>query len=540
MNRQNLDLDSLYQQIRLKIYNDNTRPSTYGYNIDNNTQYRSVLLPKLVEMVIKKNPNKPIEEINDLVLDSCSIHIQNLVEKKNTSKGQCSDPKIFDPNNLNTFYESNLGNENSNFGTTLLDTNDFSQHNLNSLNFEPSFTNNLEIKNIGVYSNDRPEVSSNEEEDEEDCEFFKKLTTASPETTGSSNQTTVSATGQNIDTTQSVGPLLSDKIELNNLKNDVTSLQNSIQNSRNNVSDQSGANLNPTFKPDEVIIPETHSEKGNFNLRDTINLHSSVSALEKKSLMVVLDVVPSAAGVYSAGEEISKVTCELRNRLKVIQYSTVSLEFISFHGIVGNNGTDSIDLYHTFMLEIPELSEIKTVSNNGNLVNNFVIPNDTFGISNEEEEFRFTISYTSSDDFFNKTAHGLSNGDRVTITSKGNLGDTFVNNVDYFVVNSATDKFQLSASIGGDVIDGGATDANNVGVKYFGIGGINGGKGKLTSTIMKLKSSYMCNIYPSDFDRFTVSLKGIKHSELLGSGASHLKAYSASSRLQIGLMIKPN
>ena len=45
MNRQNLDLDSLYQQIRLKIYNDNTRPSTYGYNIDNNTQYRSVLLP---------------------------------------------------------------------------------------------------------------------------------------------------------------------------------------------------------------------------------------------------------------------------------------------------------------------------------------------------------------------------------------------------------------------------------------------------------------------------------------------------------------
>ena len=50
----------------------------------------------------------------------------------------------------------------------------------------------------------------------------------------------------------------------------------------------------------------------------------------------------------------------------------------------------------------------------------------------------------------------------------------------------------------------------------------------------------MCNIYPSDFDRFTVSLKGIKHSELLGSGASHLKAYSASSRLQIGLMIKPN
>ena len=60
MNRQ-LDLDSLYEQIRNKVYNDDTK-SSYNYNLDNNSQYRNVLLPKLVELVIKKNQDKNINK----------------------------------------------------------------------------------------------------------------------------------------------------------------------------------------------------------------------------------------------------------------------------------------------------------------------------------------------------------------------------------------------------------------------------------------------------------------------------------------------
>lgn len=51
------------------------------------------------------------------------------------------------------------------------------------------------------------------------------------------------------------------------------------------------------------------------------------------------------------------------------------------------------------------------------------------------------------------TAHGLQNGDRVQLQTTGALPTGLVVNTDYFVVNRATDTFQLSATSGGSAIN---------------------------------------------------------------------------------------
>ena len=52
-----------------------------------------------------------------------------------------------------------------------------------------------------------------------------------------------------------------------------------------------------------------------------------------------------------------------------------------------------------------------------------------------------------------KTAHGLNNGDVVTFTTTGTLPGTLSINLPYYVVNKATDTFQLSLTSGGAAID---------------------------------------------------------------------------------------
>lgn len=53
----------------------------------------------------------------------------------------------------------------------------------------------------------------------------------------------------------------------------------------------------------------------------------------------------------------------------------------------------------------------------------------------------------------NKTAHGLNNGDVVTFTTTGVLPGTLSINQPYYVVNKATDTFEVSLTSGGTAID---------------------------------------------------------------------------------------
>jgi hypothetical protein len=52
-----------------------------------------------------------------------------------------------------------------------------------------------------------------------------------------------------------------------------------------------------------------------------------------------------------------------------------------------------------------------------------------------------------------KASHGLSNGDVVTFTTTGALPGTLSNNQPYYVVNKATDTFELSLTSTGTSID---------------------------------------------------------------------------------------
>lgn len=58
-----------------------------------------------------------------------------------------------------------------------------------------------------------------------------------------------------------------------------------------------------------------------------------------------------------------------------------------------------------------------------------------------------------------KTAHGLNNNDVITLSTTGTLPGTLSQNQVYYVVNKATDTFQLSLTLGGTAINtsGGAT-----------------------------------------------------------------------------------
>jgi hypothetical protein len=64
------------------------------------------------------------------------------------------------------------------------------------------------------------------------------------------------------------------------------------------------------------------------------------------------------------------------------------------------------------------------------------------------------VTSTGSPDTFTKTAHGLSNGDIITVASAtGGTGLTATGEFPYFVVNTAANTFQLALTPGGSAID---------------------------------------------------------------------------------------
>jgi len=62
------------------------------------------------------------------------------------------------------------------------------------------------------------------------------------------------------------------------------------------------------------------------------------------------------------------------------------------------------------------------------------------------------VTSTGSPDTFTKTSHGLANGDRVVLS--GLTGGTGAQvGQPYFVINTATNTFQLSSTVGGSAVD---------------------------------------------------------------------------------------
>ena len=69
-----------------------------------------------------------------------------------------------------------------------------------------------------------------------------------------------------------------------------------------------------------------------------------------------------------------------------------------------------------------------------------------------------TVTFNSSTDKVLRSAHGLSNGDKVSFMTSGTLPNNVVENTIYYVVGATTNDFQISATEGGSAIDIGSGD----------------------------------------------------------------------------------
>lgn len=78
----------------------------------------------------------------------------------------------------------------------------------------------------------------------------------------------------------------------------------------------------------------------------------------------------------------------------------------------------------------------------------------------------FTVT-VASPGVFTKTAHGMSNGLRVRLSTTGALPTDLAANTDYYVVNAATDTWQLSATQGGAAINTTGTQSGTHTVQAF-------------------------------------------------------------------------
>lgn len=64
-----------------------------------------------------------------------------------------------------------------------------------------------------------------------------------------------------------------------------------------------------------------------------------------------------------------------------------------------------------------------------------------------------TFTADAGTDFATSAAHGLTNGQRVTVSSSGTLPAGLSDTLTYYVVNKTTDTFQLSLTSGGAAVD---------------------------------------------------------------------------------------
>ena len=91
------------------------------------------------------------------------------------------------------------------------------------------------------------------------------------------------------------------------------------------------------------------------------------------------------------------------------------------------------------------------------------------------------ISFTHSNDLFNKTSHGFANGTKMRFVRSVPVSEFTVETI-YYVVSTLTNSFQLSASEGGSAITG-ATDFQVTTLHVNGILGINSDTGFQTTDV---------------------------------------------------------
>ena len=402
------NLDYLYNQIRVNIITE------INYNLDDNSQYKTMLIPKLASVIFNKYRNYDVTELNELAIKATTEHIvKTRLKKTETISEKQTEIKLktktlFDEEvvDVHSFSRNNLDLldvEENNFDhgylisqdSPILDRNSLvNEHIVDNKITEESFPFHNQVNSNETDLKIEKEVETETEidifetvierteedtEDTEDAEFFKKLMGKNEELVVNSqhNQLPKQLKDEDYDYTKDQSLFnfgLTDQTVRDKIKY-------TIQN-------QSNGNLMEGYDPNRPIIPETHINLTNNKLDSTLNLHSKGSS-EMRPYMVILDVLPDS-GIFAAGDEFQNIQCRLINTFKISKKYDVYLEFISLHDIVGATATDNIEKYHSFILKINELRSLNTLSNNNQFIDSLIIPNDTYGTSNLESSIGAT------------------------------------------------------------------------------------------------------------------------------------------------------
>jgi hypothetical protein len=443
------NLDYLYNQIRVNIITE------INYNLDDNSQYKTMLIPKLASVVFNKYRNYDVTELNELAIKATTEHIvktrlkktETISEKQTEIKLKTKTKTLYDEEvvDVHSFSRNNLDLldvEENNFDhgylisqeSSILDRDthvnehivdnklteeSFPYHNQVNSN-ETKVLNETDLKiekevetetEIDIFET----VIERTEEDTEDAEFFKKLMGKNEELVVNSqhNQLPKQLKDEDYDSTKDSSLFtfgLTDQTVRDKIKY-------TIQN-------QSNGNLMEGYDPNRPIIPETHINLTNNKLDSTLNLHSKGSS-EMRPYMVILDVLPDS-GIFATGDEFQNIQCRLINTFKISKKYDVYLEFISLHDIVGATATDNIENYHSFILKINELRSLNTLSNNNQFIDSLIIPNETYGTSNLESSIGAT-SITAFAEIFPATTFNHATGHTATDDIDANGDIIYIN-----------------------------------------------------------------------------------------------------------------
>jgi len=589
------NLDYLYNNVRVNVKSD------IKYDLDSNSQYKTILIPKLASVILNKYRNYDITDLNELAIKATTEHIIKTRQKKTVTETEIV-TETNTKTNTNTFYEEDVVDINS-FSRNNLDLLDVQVQDLNNgylitehsplLNSDTNFNEQIMVDNK-ITEDSFPfhnQVNSNktklidketeifesktinketyyEDEDEEDAEFFKKLIEESEELLVNTQHNQLPKPIIDEEYKSEIDPRLF-KLGLIDTK------------VRNTIKDQSSGNIIEGYNPD---LPINSNPLTSTNLDYNINLHSNKFS-NKQPYMVILDVLPTS-GTFTAGNEFKNLQCRLINTFTLNSKYDVFLEFISLHDIVGATVEDNIENYHSFILKINELRSLNTLSNNNQFVDSLIIPNDTYGISNlessivvpaelrpfpeispdtvfthsTEQKVHQNIAYdaatrtlTFKATFDSGTSLVLTAGEKLSFTftsngagRTGNYTGTVETNVTITSdTNSQSIKFDHPGLLNGD----GNALTNSVTNDIFSflgsslsqsVGNTTSASKKLTSMVVRLKSNYICTQEASTFRDFTVSLRGVKASDSITTSAGILKAHGSTTRLQIGLFFKPH
>lgn len=261
---------------------------------------------------------------------------------------------------------------------------------------------------------------------------------------------------------------------------------------------------------------------------------SNFRTLSKVNQVLILDVFGGdTAGDYPY--EINKFNIELTENLIVNNEADVQLEFINFHGVQGGATVvdrKSMELYHGFLVEISELRKyFSSVSNLGDMVGRFYIPNDTFGFNdhNKDETILATGTLDAQANAAATTVDiktgvdGLPddhfNGKYIQILSGAATGEKRLI-TDYTLADS---RITIQTAFGVAIEE----DAEYAIVQYP--------DNILASITLKLKNSFICTMRPERIQSFTVSLYGLRQGTNV---AESLYLSNVNSRLQLGFYIK--